>query len=61
MTPKLAAVVSGSAFALGGNASSPFVDVKEASLDVNLDALPLRASRQYADGTARGQGQVTAR
>ncbi|MET0441779.1 MAG: DUF748 domain-containing protein, partial [Casimicrobiaceae bacterium] len=47
VTPKLAAVVNGSAFALGGSASSPFVDVKEASLDVNLDALPLARYVEY--------------
>ena len=48
VTPRLAAVVNGSAFALTGSASSPFTDVKEASLDVNLDALPLARYVEYA-------------
>ena len=47
MTPKLARGGQRSAFALGGSASSPFVDVKEASLDVDLDALPLARYVEY--------------
>ena len=48
VVPRLAASVNGSAFALGGSASSPFVDVKEATLEINLDDVPLPRYVDYA-------------
>ena len=47
VTPRFGGAIDGSRFALGGNATSPFVDVQEATLEWNLDALPLARYAAY--------------
>jgi len=41
VTPKFEGAVDGTRFALAGNTSTPFADTQEATLDLDVDAIPL--------------------
>ncbi|MGE5168947.1 MAG: DUF748 domain-containing protein, partial [Rudaea sp.] len=45
--PKLQGAVDGTPFALKGDLSSPFGDTREATLDLDLEALPLQRYAEY--------------
>ncbi|HMA32570.1 MAG TPA: DUF748 domain-containing protein, partial [Casimicrobiaceae bacterium] len=45
VTPRVEGVVDGAKFALAGSSNSPFASTEEATLDIDVDALPLA---QYA-------------
>jgi hypothetical protein len=45
--PKLQGAVDGTPFGLKGDASSPFADTREATLDLDLEALPLPRYAEY--------------
>ncbi len=60
VTPRLDGAVDGTQFKLAGNLTTPFADIEEATLDLNLDALslpryaaylPLPQGLKLADGT----------
>jgi len=47
VTPRLDGAIDGARFNLRGNSTSPFIDTREATLEWNLDALPLPGYAQY--------------
>ena len=47
VTPRLEGAIDGARFALLGNSNSPFADTREATLEWNLDALPLARYAEY--------------
>jgi hypothetical protein len=47
VTPKLQGAIDGTPFALQGDLSSPFADTREATLDLDLEALPLVRYAEY--------------
>ena len=48
VTPRFDGAVDGAAFGLTGSSTSPFADTKEATLELNLDALSLPRYAEYA-------------
>jgi uncharacterized protein involved in outer membrane biogenesis len=48
VTPKFDGVIDGARFNLAGNATTPFADTEEATLELNLDALSLPPYAAYA-------------
>jgi len=64
VTPRFDGAVDGAPFALTGNSTSPFEDTKEATLDLNLDALSLPRYAEYVPlprGIAVRDGALTTR
>jgi uncharacterized protein involved in outer membrane biogenesis len=62
--PRFEGAVDGAPFALIGNSTSPFEDTKEATLELNLDALELPRYAEYAPlpgGIAVRDGALTTR
>ena len=47
VTPRFEGTFDGTRFAMRANATSPFADTREATLDCNLDALPLPKYAEY--------------
>ncbi len=48
VTPRLDGAIDGAQFKLAGNSSTPFADIEEATLELNLDALALPRYMAYA-------------
>jgi len=64
VTPRLEGVLDATPFAVKGNASSPFLDRREATLDFNFDALPLARYAEYValpGGLELADGTLTTR
>jgi uncharacterized protein involved in outer membrane biogenesis len=64
VTPRFGGTVDGSRFALTGTSTSPFEDTQEATLELNLDALPLAKYAEYASlprGLKLKDGTLTTR
>ncbi len=64
VSPKLSGAIDGARFDLAGTSSTPFADTEEATLDLNLDALPLTRYVAYAPlphGLKLTDGNLTTR
>jgi uncharacterized protein involved in outer membrane biogenesis len=64
VTPRFDGAIDGTRFALTGSATTPFADTEEATLELNLDALPLARYVEYAalpQGVKLNDGALTTR
>ena len=64
VTPRLDGAIDGARFGLTGSATTPFADTEEATLELNLDALPLTRYVEYAalpQGIKLKDGALTTR
>jgi uncharacterized protein involved in outer membrane biogenesis len=64
VTPRFEGAVDGARFGISGNSNSPFSDTREATLEWNLDALPLSRYAEYValpGGAKLTDGMLTTR
>jgi uncharacterized protein involved in outer membrane biogenesis len=64
VTPRFDGLLDGARFSLVGNSNSPFADTREATLEWNLDALPLARYGEYVTlpgGLKLAKGALTTR